>query len=158
RKKWQYYYEPANVEKQRAFFDHFLHSAGTVVPAWPKVLIEVRERANVGEKRAEKEWPLARTQYRKLYLDASKAALSDAPVTAASEVRYDPTSTEGLAAFDYSFAADTEITGHMSLHLNVEAVGADDMDLFVAIQKIDSAGALVGFVWYAMLENGPAAL
>jgi predicted acyl esterase len=158
RKKWQYYYEPANVEKQRAFFDHFLRAPGTVVPAWPKVLIEVRERANVGEKRAENEWPLARTQYRKLYLDASQAALCDEPVTAVSEARYDPTSPEGVAAFDYRFAADTEITGHMSLHLVVEAVGADDMDLFVAIQKLDRNGELVGFVWYAMLETGPAAL
>ena len=44
RKKWHYYYEPSNVERQRAFFDHFLKAPGTSVPAWPKVLLEVRER------------------------------------------------------------------------------------------------------------------
>jgi len=32
------------------------------------------------------------------------------------------------------------------------------MDLFVAIQKVDASGALVPFVFYAMLENGPVAL
>ena len=157
RKKWLYYYEPSNVERQRAFFDHFLKAAGTVVPAWPKVSIEVRERANVGAMRVEKEWPLARTRYRKLYLDASTAALRDAPA-AASEVRYDPSSPAGCAVFDYTFTEDTELTGYMKLHLSVEAIGADDMDLFVAIQKVDAAGALVPFVFYAMLENGPVAL
>jgi putative CocE/NonD family hydrolase len=158
RKKWQYYYEPANVERQRVFFDHFLKAPGTLVPAWPKVLLEVRERANVGDMRAEKEWPLARTVYRRLYLDAGKAALSDAPVAAAAAVRYDPLSSTGCALFDYTFAESTELTGHMKLHLNVEAIGADDMDLFVAIQKLDQNGVYVPFVFYAMLENGPVAL
>ncbi|HEU4625653.1 MAG TPA: CocE/NonD family hydrolase [Steroidobacteraceae bacterium] len=155
RKKWHYYYEPSNVERQRAFFDHFLRAPGTVVPAWPKVRIEVRERANVGAMRAEKEWPLARTTYRKLYLDAKEGALRDAPV-ATSDVRYD--ARTGRATFDYAFAEDTELTGHMKLHLTVEAVDADDMDLFVAIQKMDAQGALVPFVFYALLENGPVAL
>ena len=155
RKKWHYYYEPSNVERQRAFFDHFLKAPSTRVPAWPKVLIEVRERANVGEMRAEKEWPLARTQYRRLYLDA-RGTLRDTPATAAGEVRYD--AKNGSAAFDYTFKEDTELTGHVKLRLNVEAVAAEDMDLFVAIQKVDDRGALVSFVFYAMLENGPVAL
>ena len=46
----------------------------------------------------------------------------------------------------------------MKLHLWVEAVGAQDMDLFVAIEKLDVSGARVPFTFYAMNENGPAAL
>jgi predicted acyl esterase len=65
---------------------------------------------------------------------------------------------EGHATFDYWFARETELTGHMKLHLWVEAVGATDMDLFVAIQKIDRHGAVVPFIFYAMIENGPGAL
>ena len=43
RKKWAHYYDPASVERQRTFFDHFLK--GTVPePDWPKVQIELRER------------------------------------------------------------------------------------------------------------------
>ena len=158
RKKWAYYYEPAHVEKQRQFFDHFLKQASVAVPAWPKVLIEVRERANVGTFRGEREWPLARTEFRKLYLDAEQGALLDAPVFAASEARYDPLAEDGRAVFDYVFAADTELTGHMKLHLWVEAVGANDMDLFVGLQKLDRRGEVVPFVFYALLENGPVAL
>jgi predicted acyl esterase len=60
--------------------------------------------------------------------------------------------------FDYVFAADTELSGYMKLHLWVEAIGANDMDLFVGIQKLDSRGEIVPFVFYALLENGPVAL
>src|SRR5581483_7662783 len=158
RKKWAYYYDPSSISKQREFFDRFLLERTTAVSAWPRVRIEVRDRANVGTFRAENEWPLARTRYRQLFLDAGKAALYDAPVTVASVASYEPLSPQGRALFEYEFAEETELTGHMKLHLWVEAVGADDMDLFVAIQKIDRDGSLVPFVFYAMLENGPVAL
>ena len=158
RKKWAYYYDPPRVEKQRQFFDHFLKQPGVAVPAWPKVLIEVRERAHVGTFRAEDEWPIARTELRKLYLDAGQGALLDAPAFSGSEARYEPQADEGRAVFDYVFAADTELTGHMKLHLWVEAVGANDMDLFVGVQKLDRQGEIVPFVFYALMENGPVAL
>jgi predicted acyl esterase len=157
-KKWQYYYDPANVERQRQFFDHFLKTPSVLVPAWPSVRLEVRERANVGEMRAEKEWPLARTSYRKLYLDAGRGALADSPSATGTAARYDPTTAEGRAVFDYRFEQDTELTGHMKLRATVEAEGADDMDLFVAVHKLDANGAYVPFVFYSMLENGPVAL
>ncbi len=41
---------------------------------------------------------------------------------------------EGLARFDFTFEQDTENTGHVALKLWVEAEGANDMDLFVALQ------------------------
>lgn len=156
RKKWSYYYEPASVEKQRQFFDHFLRERATVVPAWPKVRIEVRDRANMGTFRAENAWPLARTEFRKLFLDATTRSLSDQPVATVSLAQYHSMSEE--ATFDYTFDCETELTGHMKLRLWVEAVGSDDMDLFVATQKIDRDGGEVPFVFYAMLENGPVAL
>ena len=159
RKKWHYYYEPSRVEKQRQFFDHYLkQEPDTGVSAWPRVLVEVRERAHVGSFHAEKEYPLARTQFRKLFLDAANGALRDGPVSEASAARYEMTGATTRAVFDHGFACDTELTGHMKLRLWVEAVGADDMDLFVAIQKLEADGTCVPFVFYAMNEDGPAAL
>jgi hypothetical protein len=156
-KKWYYYYRPDNVEKQRRFFDHFLKDVENDVPSWPRVNLEVRERAWVGKFRTEKEWPLARTQYRKLFLDASCSSLSPDPVTQEAEIRYDPLNY-GQASFTYTFAEDVELTGHMKLHLWGETDVADDMDLFVAVQKLDSAGQFVPFVFYATYDNGPVAL
>src|SRR3712207_7668373 len=38
------------------------------------------------------------------------------------------------------------------------AEGADDMDVFVAIQKLDRDGTIVPFAYYAQFEDGPVAL
>lgn len=154
-KKWAHYYLPQSRARQLAFFDHYMRDRPTAVAAWPKVRIEVRDRHGVAEERAESEWPLARTEYRRLALDAATGTLSDA-ASAEAEARYP--ARDGNAAFDIRFAEDTEITGHASLKLWVEAEGSDDIDLFVALQKIDATGEPVGFTFYAFYENGPIAL
>lgn len=157
-KKWANYYRPESRAKQAAFFDHFLKGTDSELDSWPPVSIEVRESAHVLRERREREWPLARTEYRPLYLDASAAALRDAPPSRGAAVRYDPRDEAGGAVFDLRFAADTELTGYMKLKLWVEARDAEDMDLFVAIQKLDAEGDPVGFHFYAFYDNGPAAL
>ena len=45
----------------------------------------------------------------------------------------------------HRFEERTELTGYMKLRLWVHAEGSDDMDMFVAIQKIDRTGDLVPF-------------
>ncbi len=75
-----------------------------------------------------------------------------------SDARYDPATDPGHAIFDYRFTEETELTGYMKLRLWVEALGSEDMDLFVAIQKLDRDGSEVPFIFYAMMENGPVAL
>lgn len=154
-KKWANYYRPASRERQLAFFDQFLRGRPTAVTAWPKVRMEVRYRHGVAEERAEKEWPLARTEYRKLWLDGARGALT-ASIPATGDIRYD--AREGRAVFDWCFESETEISGNASLTLWVEAEGSDDMDMFVALQKLDVNGEPVGFTFYAFFENGPIAL
>ena len=154
-KKWAHYYRPESRARQLAFFDHYMRDRPTALAAWPPVRIEVRERHNVAEERAENEWPLARTDYRRLALDAASGTMDD-DAPSESEVRY--SASDGRICFDHPFTEPTEITGHASLKLWVEADGSDDMDLFVALQKIDAAGEPVGFTFYAFYENGPMAL
>ncbi|HTV78217.1 MAG TPA: CocE/NonD family hydrolase [Steroidobacteraceae bacterium] len=158
RKKWQYYYRPESLLRQRQFFDHFLKGTGSGLKSRPKVLLEIRESAQAGTFRAESEWPLARTVFQRLYLDAASGCLSNALPPAVFEVGYDPEAPDGRAVFEYRFDAETELTGHMKLRLWVEAVGANDMDLFVAVEKLDAAGHRVPFIFYATGENGPVAL
>ena len=88
RKKWAYYYVPENVAKQRAFFDHFLKGQRTEIDAWPKVRLEVRDKYYVGDMRAENEWPVARTQYTKLFLDATSGKMSPVLAPGESASRY----------------------------------------------------------------------
>ena len=156
RKKWQYYYQPENVERLRMFFDRFLKGERNGVDDWPPVRLEVRDRFYVGEMRDEKEWPLKRTRFERLYLDGATGTLQPTPIAAESSVRYDAAS--GRAIFLYRFPNATELIGHMALRLWVEADGADDMDLFVGLQKRDRDGTFVPFSFLNALEDGPVAL
>jgi len=161
RKKWAHYYDPESVRKQQVFFDHFLKGLDTEIGDWPRVRLEVRERYYVGAARAESEWPVARTQYTPLYLDARSGSLVREPVAEAGEFRYAATADGAAphrALFDVRFEAATELVGHMKLRLHMAAEGADDMDIFVAVQKLDAAGDVVPFAYYAQFEDGPVAL
>lgn len=158
RMKWAEYYNPDNLVGLRAFFDHFLKGADDSILDYPRVRMEIRERAHEGATRDEAEFPLARTQYTPLYLDAASASLSDTKPAVESDVRYDPLSEDGKAVFDLTFSGDTELTGYMKLRLWVEAEGADDMDLFVGVEKLDTDGNKVPFCFYALYEHGPVAL
>ena len=158
RKKWGYYYDDRSVGKQRAFFDHFLKGEDTEVSSWPPVQLEVREKYYVGEVRDEQEWPLARTDYRPLYLDAAHHTLTAKPIDQQSSTAYDPQVETDNAVFEHTFDTDTELVGHAKLRLWVEADGSDDMDLFVALQKIDADGNPVTFPFFSIWENGNVAL
>ncbi len=167
RKKWAYFLEPANVEKQRKFFDCFLKGEKNEVLDWPKVRLEIREKYYVGKFRNENEWPIARTQYRKLFLDARSGKMKTTPYLAKSQLGYDAPGDgsrcpsayrEERVQFNYTFGKAADLVGHMKLRLWVEADGADDMDLFVAVQKFDKNGRYVGFAAFNALEDGPVAL
>lgn len=155
-KKWAHYYRAESQARREAFFDAFLKGRATSVAAWPPVRIEVRERHGVATERAEAEWPIARTVPTPLWLDMAAGRLTDAAPQGAASTGYD--AAAGRAVFDYRFDADTEISGHAMLRLWIEAEGADDADLFVALQKLDRAGEPVGMTFYAFFEDGPVAL
>jgi predicted acyl esterase len=148
-KKWAHYYRPESRRRQGDFFDHYLKGRDTALAAWPRVRLEIRERAGVAVERAEAEWPLARTDYRPLWLDAAGGAMSpDRPERESA----------GGTTFDLIFDEDTELTGYMKLRLWIEIGSGSDADLFVAAQKLDAAGEHAGFCFYAFYEDGPVAL
>lgn len=157
RNKWAHMYTPGSVRRQMAFFDRFLKGVPNEVDDWPKVRIEVRDGIDVGTERVEREWPLARTQYTPFYLDAAGGRVSSSPVETEAAVRYDPLALKPAAIFSHTFTADTELTGHFKLKLWLEAEGADDMDLFAAVQKLDAAGELVNFYYITRFRFGHAA-
>jgi len=153
-KKWAHYYLPESRQRRRAFFDHFLKEPGTLVPAWPKVRLEVREAFGKARERIAADWPLPETDYAKLHLSSDGTMMPDRQ--GAGTIEYD--AKAGRAVFEHCFAQDTELTGHAKLALTVEARGSDDMDLFVALEKIDANGEKAGFGFYAFFEDGPVAL
>lgn len=157
-KKWAHYYLDQSRKRRREFFDHFLKDPAKLVPAWPKVRLEVRQEYGVASERIAQEWPLPGTEYSKLYLSADGAM--EAEEKHACEISYD--ANEGRAIFDHMFDAPTEITGYSKLALEVSARGLSgengDMDLFVALEKLDKNGKKIGMGFYAFFDNGPVAL
>jgi hypothetical protein len=156
RKKWAHYYDPASVDRQRAFFDHFLKGTAAV-PDWRPVTYEIRERFGNAVRADGDTWPLSEVCYERLYLDAATGSLLTQNPDSTATASYDALAEDGFVTFDHSFATATNVVGHMQLRLHVSCE-TDDMDLFVAIRKIDAQGREVGFAHYAIFEDGPVAL
>ncbi|MGH3197267.1 MAG: CocE/NonD family hydrolase C-terminal non-catalytic domain-containing protein [Streptosporangiaceae bacterium] len=100
------------------------------------------------------------TSYLPLYLEAGSGTLSRSRPPAAS-VSYDSErqgNGRGRATFDFRFDTPAEVVGGMKLRVWMSASDADDLDVFVAVQKLDAYGDLVGFPFYAVFEDGPVAL
>ena len=138
--EWPDTYSPEGLKDLKRFLDRYLKDIRNGWELTPRIRIEVMDAYDYDYQtnRPEKEWPISRTRYKKLYLDASKGSLSFDPVAQESKVSYN--AAEGMTTFDITFNEETEITGHMKLRLWVEADGNDDMDLFILIRKLDEKG------------------
>jgi len=137
--EWPDLRTPENLDDLRRFYDRYLKGIRNGWELTPRVRVTVCDPGGVDQvNRPETDWPLPQTQYQKLFIDAATGTLSPSPVTKESSVRYD--AKEGQATFTIRFDKDTDLTGHVKLRLWVEADGADDMDLFVRVQKLDEQG------------------
>ncbi len=128
------------VEELRRFYDRYLKNMNNGWELTPPVRIEVMDALDCPYQtnRAEKEFPLERTEYEKLYIGAGNGSMSRNAYPCESEVSYD--ANTGEANFEYTFTEETELTGYMKLRLWVEARGNDDMDIFVNIKKTSTDG------------------
>jgi predicted acyl esterase len=138
--EWPDQYSRQGLDELTRFFDRYLKDIHNGWESTPRVRLAVMDAYDFDYQidRPENEFPLARTEYRKLYVDAANRALVREPVTRESKIHYD--ANEGKATFDITFDEETELTGYMKLRLWVEAEGHDEMDLFVAVQKLDKNG------------------
>jgi predicted acyl esterase len=158
RKKWEYYHQPQTVARTRQFFDRFLRGIDNGVDEWPQVRTEVRTRYYQGVERRPSQWPLIDTKLRTLHLDASSLRLTVDPPATESHASYDAADDRDTLTFRYVFGETTDVVGGMRLHLRAHAEDAEDMDVFVAIKKLDADGQPVHFAFANVLERGPVAL
>jgi predicted acyl esterase len=132
-RKWERFYSEDGLAYQKKFFDYYLKGIQNGWRDTPQVRLEIRDTRDEYTVRPEKEFPLARTQYRKLYLNAEDSPLNPQPGKTSKTVYH---STQGgSASFGVTFDEDTEVTGYMKVKLWVSAEDADDMDLFVVVKK-----------------------
>ncbi len=141
--EWADYNRPENKYDLYLFFERYLKNVRNGWELTPKVRVEVTDAYDFDyvTNRPENEWPLARTKYTRLYLDAASKTLAPTPFETETCLNYD--ALTGEVSFDMVFEEETEITGHAKLRLWIEAEGSDDVDLFVHLQKSSAEGEFI---------------
>ncbi|MPY55704.1 CocE/NonD family hydrolase [Streptomyces spongiae] len=139
--EWVDLADPDNVADLRRFFDRYLKGIDNDWEDTPRVRLSVLDPGGTDQVgRPENEWPLARQEWRTLYLNPADGTLSEELPAHEAVARYQGDDPASSVTFTCTFDEDTEITGHLNLHLWVEAEAANDMDLFAAVYKTDSDG------------------
>lgn len=134
----------AYEEDLRAFFDHYLHGLDNGWEDTPAVRVSVLDPGGEDDvDRPMATFPPPDSERRRLYLDASTGGLDFDPSTDSASARYASDDSAGRVEFTHRFTEDTELIGFPSVHLRMEAVEADDADVFVVLQKLDEDGALL---------------
>ncbi|WLH14776.1 CocE/NonD family hydrolase [Pseudomonas hefeiensis] len=140
--EWPDYYNPANVDDLRRFFDCYLKGIDNGWSATPRVRLTVLNPGGMDTVgRAELDFPLKREVLTPFFLHIASDGnvLFEEPQANKREISYDSHSKAG-ARFQIRFDQDTEVTGYMKLKLWVETREHDDMDVFAFIRKLDVNG------------------
>jgi uncharacterized protein len=139
-----HFYSNYGETLQKRFFGHFLKGEDTGWEGQPRVALNVRHPGEKFFLRGENEWPLARTQWTKYFLQPDGLALTptEPPTTAA--LTYDTTG-DGLIFRTPPLDTSLEITGPVAAKLWLSSP-ATDADLFLALRLFDPAGKEVTFI------------
>jgi len=128
---WTHFYTDYGVKLQKRFFAHFLKGEDNGWNRQPRVQLQVRHTDRFAE-RHEGEWPIARTQWTRFYLDPDGYRLSREPVKAAKSVTYDALG-DGATFVSAPLEQQTEITGPLAAKLFVSS-STTDADLFLVFR------------------------
>ncbi len=140
--EWPDYYEEANLDRLHQFFERYLKDVDNGWDATPQVLYSVHDfhggdRTNLPATA----FPPANATHTKFYLDGMTRALTPQAPAQPMTAAYDSVADPALVSFVTRFKAETVLVGYPKAHLWVEVAGADDMDLFVLVQKLDAQGS-----------------
>jgi uncharacterized protein len=134
---WTEFYTDYGVALQKRFFAAFLKGETEAWAAQPPVQLQVRHHDRFVQ-RGEQEWPLARTRWTRMHLDASDRTLAtDAP---ANEGAVDIEALgDGVTFMGPPLEDDLEITGPVAARLHVSS-STEDADLFLVLRAFDPDG------------------
>ena len=125
---WTHFYTDYGRKLQLRFFDHYLKGGKGDWKNQPKVLLQVRHLDKFVE-RHENEWPLARTQWTKMYLSGN--SLSSSPGNS-NTITFDAMG-DGVTFISEPFEKETEITGPIAAKLKLSS-STEDADLFLVLR------------------------
>ena len=128
---WTHFYTDYGRHLQLRFFDYFLHGKKNGWDKQPPVQLQVRH-VDCFVERGEKEWPLRRTKWTKLYLDPANGSLGDKAAKKKTVLRFEAMG-DGVTFLTPPLARDTEITGPSAAKLFVSS-STGDADVFVVLR------------------------
>jgi uncharacterized protein len=137
------FYRAAGEKLQKRFFGHFLKGENTGWDQQPPVQLDIRYPGEKFATRDEADWPLARTQWTKYYLDPKDSLLTAEPKHGDS-IEYEALG-DGLTFSLPVSDREVEITGPIAARLFVSSE-TTDADLFLALRLFDPTGKEVLFI------------
>jgi predicted acyl esterase len=141
---YESFYLPRYVALQKRFFNRFLRGQANGWDDEPRVQLAIRRPDGTATLRPENEWPLARTQWTKLYLQADGEALAAKAPAQAAQASW--RAQEGAVSFSTApFTEDTEFTGPAALRLWVSST-TTDLDLFAVLRAFGPDGQEATFI------------
>lgn len=140
---YTHFYSSYGRALQKRFFDHFLKGVDNGWDEEPPVQLNIRRPGEKFELRKENEWPLARTEWTRFYLDPEGLTLDPAGPEQSTSVTYETMGdgvTFSLPVLDH----ELEVTGPMAAKLFVSSE-TSDADLFLVLRLFDPTGSEVTF-------------
>ena len=137
------FYRESGIALQKRFFGHFLKDEDTGWNQQPPVQLAIRHPGEKFVTRVEQEWPLARTEWTRFYLDPKQSLLTMEPKQGDS-IEYEAMGDGVLFSLPAS-DKEVEITGPIAVRLFVSSK-TTDADLFLALRLFDPEGKEVLFV------------
>ncbi|KAF2009456.1 alpha/beta-hydrolase [Aaosphaeria arxii CBS 175.79] len=143
---WQEWYDlwgnPQADEELHSFFDHFLHGKKNDWLQTPRVRMALLRFGNQipqsYENIVEEDFPIPRTQYKKLFLQSDHTLSFDAPTTQ-GQTTYNSEHPES-ATFTHRFPETTRLVGLPKVVLYMTCPDHNDLDVYVLLEKLDKQG------------------
>ncbi len=139
-----HFYSTYGEALQRRFFGHFLKGENTDWDRMPPVSLNIRHPDEKFVLRAENEWPLARTQWTKYFLQPDGLGLSPRASGTTATLDYDTTG-DGLTFSTPPMTKAAEITGPVAAKLWVSSQ-TSNADLILVLRVYDPSGKEVTFI------------
>jgi predicted acyl esterase len=128
---WTHFYTDYGRLLQKRFFDYYLRGEQNGWDKQPRVQLQIRHVDRFVE-RHENEWPIARTQWTKFYLDPATHGLRREPPGSSTSITYDANG-DGATFISAPLERETEITGPLAAKLYVSS-STNDADLFLVFR------------------------
>ena len=139
-----HFYSKYGEGLQRKFFAHFLKGEDSGWLDQPKVSLNIRRPGEQFEIRAEKEWPLARTQWTPYYLDPTTMDMDPNTKTLDTSITYE-TQSDGITFYTPVQNHDVEITGPVAAKIWLSSE-TEDADIFLALRLYDPQNKEIVFI------------